>query len=735
MALKTQTNIATNRRGFDWKVQKEQPGRPASSAGKTNHKEAWFQAAFNQTAVGIALTDIRTGRWLQVNQRYCDIVGYSPNEMRIMSFRDLTHPDDLPADLAQVARMRAGEITGFCMEKRMRHKDGRTVWVTLSVSATWGAEEPSDFYVAIIQDITTHKLAQEKAAKSEQTLRCILEHLPIAVVLVADDQKITYRNQRVESLLGYTARDIPDMESWWNTAHPEHATREQARQLWLQRRECARQSDGMIEPYEKKVLCRNGEIRYVKISGALTHVGCLLTLEDLSSHKAVQQRIEQLSYYDALTQLPNRHLLLEQAPKTLANSTANDRWGAVLLLDVDRFKLLNDTQGRDHGDALLLQIAQRLLGFTENRYLAARHGDDEFVVILDDLARQSEDAGSRAAERARQLLQILHAPYDLMGAPYQASICAGVVLFHGEQHGLDELLKRADLAVSQAKAFEHGSFRFYDPQIQLVVNDRARLEADIRMGLERHQFEIFYQPQMHKDSVVGAEALVRWRHPEKGCVSPAYFISVAEEAGSILQLGSEVLRGACQQLASWGHRPGLNKLTLSVNVSPRQFYQNDFVSQVLRILAQTGARAHRLKLEITERLLLRDVEGTIRKMAQLQAHGVRFSLDDFGTGYSSLAYLKRLPLDELKIDQSFVQGVPGNCNDAAIVRSVISLAQSLGLSVIAEGVETEEHKRFLEQHGCQRYQGYLFGRPVCADAFETLVKDVQPVGHSTEVHR
>ncbi|WP_345796412.1 EAL domain-containing protein [Castellaniella sp. MT123] len=718
------TNTATDKQGFDRKEKKSHFGKSGFGSNAPDCKETWFHAVFNQMTVGIALTDIRTGRWLQVNQRYCDIVGYSPDELRIMNFQDLTHPDDLAADLAQVARMRAGDITSFCIEKRMCRKDGRIVWVSLSASAAWDTEEPFGFYIATIQDITAHKLAREQAKENEQTLRSSLEHLPVAVALVADNQTIIYRNRRFESLIGYTARDVPDMESWWRAAYPEHTARDQARRFWTQRRERARQGNGTIEPYEKKVLCRDGEMRHVKIGGALTGAGYLMTLEDLSSHKAVQQRIERLSYYDPLTQLPNRRLLLERAPKTLADSRSNDRWGAVLLLDVDRFKLLNDTLGRDYGDALLQQISQRLLSFTENRYLAARHGDDEFVVVLDNLAQRSEDAGSGAAERARQLLRTLHAPYELMGIPYQASVCAGVALFHGEQDDVDELLKRAGLAVSQAKAFERGTFRFYDPQIQLAVNDRAQLEADIRTALEQHQFEIFYQPQMHQDRVVGAEALVRWRHPEKGCVLPAYFISVAEESGLILQLGTEVLYGACRQLAAWGHQPVLNKLTLSVNVSPRQFYQNDFVSQVLRILAQTGAKAKRLKLELTERLLLRDVEGTIQKMAQLHTHGVRFSLDDFGTGYSSLAYLKRLPLDEVKIDQSFVHGVPGNCNDVAIVRSIISLAQSLGLSVMAEGVETEEHKHFLEQHGCERYQGYLFGRPARVDVFEALVKDL-----------
>ncbi|MFT0531703.1 putative bifunctional diguanylate cyclase/phosphodiesterase [Castellaniella hirudinis] len=689
-------------------------------AGISDPNGAWFRAIFNQAAVGVALTDIGTGRWLQVNQRYCDIIGYTRDELRTMSFQELTHPDDLAADREYVARMRAGEITSFRMEKRMRHKSGRTVWISLSASATWDTGDPVGFYVAIVQDITPHKLAQEKITENEQTLRNILEHLPVAIALVADNQDIIFRNQRFETLFGYAIEDVPNMESWWRAAYAEPAAREQARRAWAARRERSR-SDGTIEPYEKSLRCRDGDIRHVRVSGALTHAGFLVTLEDLSAHKAVQQHIERLSYYDPLTQLPNRHLLLEQAPRTLAASAAGGGWGAVLLLDVDRFKLLNDTLGRKYGDALLQQIARRLLDFTAHRYLTARHGDDEFVIVLDDLAKRPEDAGARAAEKTQQLLLALHAPYDLLGTPYQASACTGVVLFRGEQCGIDELLKRADLAVSQAKALELGSFRFYNPQIQLAANERAQLEADIRTGLQQRQFEVFYQPQVHRRRLVGAEALVRWQHPQKGYISPAHFISVAEESGSILPLGAEVLRSACQQLAAWSRRPGLDELTLSVNVSPRQFYQSDFVSQVLRILAQTGAQARRLKLELTERLLLRDVEGTTQKMAQLQAHGVQFSLDDFGTGYSSLSYLKRLPLDELKIDQSFIQGVLTNGNDAAIVHSIISLAGNLGLSVIAEGVETEAHRCFLEKNGCERYQGYLFSRPVSAQAFEQFV--------------
>ena len=306
---------------------------------------------------------------------------------------------------------------------------------------------------------------------------------------------------------------------------------------------------------------------------------------------------------------------------------------------------------------------------------------------------------------------VLREPSQIAGDAHHSSLSMGVTIYSGTRETVDELLKRADLALYQAKNAGRDTLRFYDPQMQAVVSARATLELDMRVGLGQGQFELYYQPQIDHGRIIGAEALLRWRHPRDGFISPAHFIPLAEETGLILPLGEWVLQAACRRLAAWAQQPDLATLSLAVNVSPRQFHQTGFVAQVLAALAGAGADGHQLKLEMTEGLLLQDVEDTIDKMGQLRGYGVGFSLDDFGTGYSSLSYLKRLPLDQLKIDQSFVRDVLTDPNDATIACTIITLARSLGLDVVAEGVETEGQRAFLLRNGCRQFQGYLFGRP------------------------
>ena len=307
------------------------------------------------------------------------------------------------------------------------------------------------------------------------------------------------------------------------------------------------------------------------------------------------------------------------------------------------------------------------------------------------------------------------------GEPRHSTLSVGIAIFQGQRESAEELLKRCDMAMYQAKAAGRDALRFFDPQMQAQMAERVALEADMRAGLDSGQFELFYQPKMVRGHITGAEALVRWRHPAKGFIPPSEFIPLAEQSGLILRLGQWVLRTACERLALWSGDQVLGQLTVAVNVSPREFHEASFVPQVLEALASTGAEPRRLRLELTESLLLQDVEDTIAKMVQLRGYGVGFSLDDFGTGYSSLSYLKRLPLHELKIDQSFVRDVLTDPNDAAIARTIVALGTSLGLQVTAEGVETEAQRQFLERSGCHAWQGYLLSRPVPGLAFEDLV--------------
>jgi diguanylate cyclase (GGDEF)-like protein/PAS domain S-box-containing protein len=445
---------------------------------------------------------------------------------------------------------------------------------------------------------------------------------------------------------------------------------------------------------------------------------------DISQRKAVESEIQHLAFYDPLTGLPNRLLLLDRLQQALIASVRTRQAGALLFIDLDNFKTLNDTVGHDVGDMLLKEVATRLVSCVRESDTVARLGGDEFVILLEDLSSDLMEAADHARAVGEKIITGFIQPFELRGYPHHSTPSIGVTMFNDQQTSVDELLKRADLAMYQAKASGRNTMRFFDPEMQAIINERVVLEADLRQGLQYSEFELHYQPQVNNEgAVIGAEALARWQHPRRGMVPPAQFIPVAEDTGLILLLGHWVLETACLQLVAWASQEETAQLTLAVNVSVRQFRQPDFVAQVLEVLENTGANPERLKLELTETLLVENVNEVIAKMTVLKERGVRFSLDDFGTGYSSLAYLKLLPLDQLKIDQSFVRDVLTDTNDAAIARTIIALGQSLGLGVIAEGVETQEQRDFLETNGCKAYQGFLFSKPLPVMRFNAFVKN------------
>ena len=679
--------------------------------------EERFRALFNQATVGVAQVDSATGQFVRVNQRYADILGYSPQELVGMTFQSLTHPDDLAADLAHVRRLQSGDVPEYRLEKRYIHKDGHEVWGDLTVSSMWASGSAPGYHIAVVQDITARKRMEENLRANEQRLRSILERLPMGLCLVQDDGLISFRNARYVQICGYTQEEVPDTNTWWQRAYPDATEREAIRQRLLDT-----SHQGIIPLAEYTIRCADGKYKPVEISGIFVEGGRLITMQDLSERKAAEEEINQLAYYDPLTRLPNRRLLMDRLQQALATSARHHRSGALLMLDLDNFKTVNETRGHDRGDALLLQVAHRLRSCVHEDDTVARQGGDEFVVVLEDLGDSPEEAAARAEDVGQRILGVLREPYQIDGDAHHSSLSMGVTIYSGTRETVDELLKRADLALYQAKNAGRDTLRFYDPQMQAVVSARATLELDMRVGLAQGQFELYYQPQIDHGRIIGAEALLRWRHPRDGFISPAHFIPLAEETGLILPLGEWVLQAACRRLAAWAQHPDLATLSLAVNVSPRQFHQTGFVAQVLAALAGAGADGHQLKLEMTEGLLLQDVEDTIDKMGQLRGYGVGFSLDDFGTGYSSLSYLKRLPLDQLKIDQSFVRDVLTDPNDAAIARTVVALGTSLGLRVIAEGVETEAQREFLERHHCHAWQGFLLSPPVAVAEFEALVR-------------
>ncbi|MER2539482.1 MAG: EAL domain-containing protein, partial [Azonexus sp.] len=446
------------------------------------------------------------------------------------------------------------------------------------------------------------------------------------------------------------------------------------------------------------------------------------TFADITARKAAEEEINSLAFFDPLTGLPNRRLLLDRLKQALASSTRNVKYGALLFIDLDHFKNLNDTRGHDIGDLLLQQVAERLTTCVRESDTVARLGGDEFVVMLEDLSGTIQEAVNQAESVGEKILSTLNKTYALGSGEHHSTPSIGIALFADHSEGIDELLKRADLAMYEAKAAGRNTLRFFEPEMQTIVTARAAMEIGLREALANGQFFLHYQAQVTDVcGVAGAEALVRWRHPLRGTISPTEFIPLAEETGLIQPLGLWVLETACVQLARWAMQPGMAHLTLAVNVSARQFHQTDFVDQVLVVLERTGANPCRLKLELTESLLVTNIDGVIAKMSALKIIGVGFSLDDFGTGYSSLSYLSRLPLDQLKIDRSFVMNIESNDNAAAICAATISLAHALNLKVVAEGVETEAQRYFLNMvHHCDLIQGYLFSRPLPIDEFEAL---------------
>ena len=433
---------------------------------------------------------------------------------------------------------------------------------------------------------------------------------------------------------------------------------------------------------------------------------------EIEERQLAEAEVEQLAYYDPLTDLPNRRLLVDRLHHAMLACGRTGHHGAILFTDLDQFKNLNDTQGHHLGDVLLQKVAHRLTACVRENDTVARLGGDEFVVMIQELSENPTEANVQAAKVGTKILEALKEPYMLAGHEHRSTASIGITLFSKNREPVEDLLKRADLAQYQAKAAGGSAIRFFDPEMQATVTARAVLDADLRRGLQRGQFLLHYQPQIDDEGrLTGAEALLRWQHPSRGLLSPAEFVVFAEGNGLIEPIGQWVVEAACRQLMAWSLRPETAHLTVAINISAREFGHPKFVTRMLTIIDEIGADPRKLMLEFTERVMFGPVEETRAKMSALKARGVCFSLDDFGIGFSSLACLKSLPLDQLKIDRSFVRDVLTNPNDAIIASSIIALGQNLGLTVIAEGIETEEQRHFLAQNGCRVYQGFLFGRP------------------------
>ncbi|MBT9513152.1 MAG: EAL domain-containing protein [Acidovorax sp.] len=636
------------------------------------------------------------------------------------------HDDGVVFDAATAAQLRANDRRVLEDGETLEAEEVNTQRATGETRAYLSVKIPlrhANGSIHALCGISTDITERRKAEESLQIAATVFESFE-GMIVTGPDQRILKANQAYARLTGYAVEELVGQ-----TPRLLHSGRQDAgfyasmktalrtTGVW-QGEVWNRRKDGTEYPAWITITAVRAP------EGDITHyVG---TQTDISSRKAAEEEIRLLAFYDPLTGLPNRRLMTDRLQHSLVASARAGTGGALLFVDLDNFKDLNDTQGHELGDQLLRQVAARLAGCLRVGDTVARLGGDEFIVLLEGLSLLAHEAAGQAEAVGRTVLQALSQSYQLDGMVHHSSCSIGIALYTDAQGSVDELLKHGDMAMYQAKGAGRNTLRFFDPRTQADVTARTLLEAGLREALRDGQFLLHYQAQISAHhGVVGAEALVRWQHPLRGLVSPAEFIPVAEASGLIMPLGAWILRAACLQLVQWAQDAHTAHWTLAVNVSARQFRHSHFVDEVLGVLEETGAKPHRLKLELTETLLLDDVEDTIERMEQLRRHGVGFSLDDFGTGYSSLSYLKRLPLDQLKIDQGFVRNLLTDADDASIARTIVTLARSMDLGVIAEGVETTEQRDMLASLGCHTWQGYLFGRPGPAAALQAAAAQAQ----------
>jgi diguanylate cyclase (GGDEF)-like protein/PAS domain S-box-containing protein len=679
-------------------------------------REQQLRSFYDLNLLGLTIISPDKG-WLRINHYLCNLLEYSEQELRGMNWAQLTHPDDLPAEVEQFNRLLANEIDGYSLEKRYISRSGKAIPTKLVVGCVRKPNHEVDYVTAMVEDITDRKKTEREigiAATIFDSQQCML---------VSDANELILRvNSAFTRITGYSQEEVVGLNPSLLKSGKHDASFYDA--MWK-----SINNKGM---WEGEIWNRRkgGEIypEYLNITAVKDSNGLVTnfvaTFTDISLIKAAEIEIRNLAFYDPLTNLPNRRLLSDRLKQAISSSNRNGKAAALLFLDLDNFKALNDTLGHDIGDLLLEQVAERLKSCVRERDTVARLGGDEFVIMLEELSEHAIEAAEKTEFIANKIMTTLNEPYQLAQHPYNNTPSIGIVLFNGKKpQSHEDLLKQADIAMYQAKKAGRNGICFFDPKMQENITARVLLESDLRNAIADKQFCLYYQMQIDQyGKINGAEVLLRWQHPKRGLLMPIDFISLAEETRLILPIGEWVIDTACRLIKAWQANETTKHLILSINVSAKQFQQADFVAKIETALQTHTIEPGRLKLELTESILLSDVEDTITKMTALNSIGICFSLDDFGTGYSSLQYLKRLPLHQLKIDQSFVRDIAIDTSDQAIVRTIIAMAQTLNLTVIAEGVETVEQRRFLIDNGCTHFQGYLFGKPVPLEQFEIQLR-------------
>jgi diguanylate cyclase (GGDEF)-like protein/PAS domain S-box-containing protein len=665
------------------------------------------------------------GQIIEWNAEAERIFGYMKNEAIGRDMAELILPE-LHRENHRVGVMRYLQaLETDVLDKRIEitalRKGGEEFPVELSVIPF--QRDKQIFFSAFLRDITERQRIQMETSALLRRNQTLMKTAVDGIHILDIQGNVVEANDSFCRLLGYTPEEVVTLNvADWDVHWSSEELRERMRMLVHNSASATfetvhRRKDGTL--VEIEISCTGVEIdgRHYLFASS----------RDITGRKLAEQQIHQLAFYDVLTKLPNRRLLMDRLQQALSVSARNGQRGAVLFLDLDNFKTLNDTKGHDIGDLLLIEVAKRLVSCVRDGDTVARLGGDEFVVALETLSVNAGDAARQAEMIAEKIRTALNLPYQLEEYTLRITPSIGIVLFHGHQETLDDLLKHADTAMYQAKTAGRNAIRFYDSVMQAAIEARAEMADELHLALEKQQFCLHCQIQVDSlRRVLGVEVLLRWDHPQNGLVSTAQFIPLAEEIGLIVPIGLWVLKTACAQLKAWQKVASMRDLTLAVNVSAKQFRQPDFVDQVRRVLLESGAKPSLLKLELTESTVLENIDDTISRMRELKQLGVSFSMDDFGTGYSSLQYLKRLPLDQIKIDQSFVRDIITDPNDAAIVQAIIAMSDALGLNVIAEGVESEVQRAFLDKHGCHAFQGFLFSEPVPLDQIEAVLRGRDP---------
>jgi diguanylate cyclase (GGDEF)-like protein/PAS domain S-box-containing protein len=676
-----------------------------------------FRSVFEQVGVGMAFTGL-DDKFVRVNRKFAEMLGYAVEELGQLGLAEITAPEHRAARAERTRKLLTGASSEVVSEKQLVRKSGTLVWVSVVTSLVRQDDGEPLYFMSVVQDISARRATEQALRESEQKFRQLADNIPEIFWITDVRQRVLhYLSPGFETLTGKPLAEVLRRpRSWLQIVHPEDRERVRLARKPLPHAEY---------DIEYRIVIAGGGVRWVHdqafpvrdATGAVYRIAGIAS--DVTQRKEAEEKLVYLAHYDGLTGLPNRVLFLDRLKQTLSHCARRGTLAAVMFVDLDRFKVVNDTLGHAMGDELLRQVGARLSVCVREGDTVARFSGDEFVLIVNDL-HGPEDA----RHIAQKVLQAYVEPFRVSSHEIFVSTSIGISMFPSDSEDEQALLKNADSAMYRAKESGRNSFRFYTREMNARAMYRLQLENSLRHALERGEFCLHYQPKacLHTGEITGVEALLRWERPEHGLVAPAEFVPLLEDTGLIVPVGEWVLSEACRQADAW-RKAGRALVPVAINISARQFASRNLGDLVRRMMHLHGLDPRYLELELTESLLMVNTEDAVRTLEYLKSLGLKLSIDDFGTGYSSLAYLKRFPIDALKIDRSFIDEITTDVGDATITRAVIGMAHNLGLKVIAEGVETQAQIAFLSANGCDEAQGYYFARPQpAAEAVKWLGK-------------